>query len=187
MTNCSSKRSLRLFDVLGPRNCEKNCPSWEKDIPKSMNTLVSFDSTRNLFPPMSFTPPWNVMSVNVFLKNTYDKSNMLILWKVLFLNWLYSKFTNAFQITCITLSFILMMFWLFKIHCNACKRLKGCVQVMKWKRVLNFWECFVRLFCFSVTDSQLPLLLRMWHLKIVIRTCLSLWGKIRVKICQYLQ
>jgi len=53
----NSKRSLRLFEVLALRNCEKNCPSCEKDMPKSMKTLVSFDSTRNLFPPISFTPP----------------------------------------------------------------------------------------------------------------------------------
>ena len=34
-----------------------NCPDCEKDIPKSMKILVPLSSTRNLFPPMSFTPP----------------------------------------------------------------------------------------------------------------------------------
>ena len=53
----SSNKSARLFDVRAFMNCEKNFPSSPKLIPKSIRILVPLSSTRNLFPPMSFTPP----------------------------------------------------------------------------------------------------------------------------------
>ena len=102
-------------------------------------------------------------------------------------SWSQSKFTGILQTACVALSFVVVMLWLCKVHCDAGKSLKWCMQIMQWKGVLDFRKYLVWLPGFSVTDSKLPLFLRMGHIQIIIRVCPSFWGIIRIKICQYLK